>query len=116
MQKGKTQGDGNTFQDLQNIVDHLMGPDGCPWDAKQTHKSLKQMLLEECYETLEAIDSEDPQKLLEELGDLLVLKAFHIQIAEETNQFNSNNVMEFVTKKLLRRHPHVLGNTKVKND
>lgn len=106
----------NTFDAIVELIGILRKPDGCPWDAKQTHKSLKQMLLEECYETLEAIDSEDPQKLLEELGDLLVHIAFHIQIAEETNQFNSNNVMEFVTKKLLRRHPHVFGNTKVKND
>ena len=76
----------NTFDAIVELIGILRKPDGCPWDAKQTHKSLKQMLLEECYETLEAIDSEDPQKLLEELGDLLVHIAFHIQIAEETNQ------------------------------
>ena len=106
----------NTFDAILELIGILRKPDGCPWDAKQTHESLKQMLLEECYETLEAIDSGDPQKLLEELGDLLVHIAFHIQISEETNQFDANNVMKSVTRKLLRRHPHVFGNTKVKND
>ncbi|MDP6771877.1 MAG: MazG nucleotide pyrophosphohydrolase domain-containing protein, partial [Anaerolineales bacterium] len=68
MRKGKTQGEGDTFQGLQNIVDHLMGPDGCPWDRDQTHESLKRNLLEECYELIEAIESGSVESMAEELG------------------------------------------------
>ena len=98
-----------TFQDLLQIVARLRAPDGCPWDLEQTHTSLKRNLLEESYEVLEAIDSADPAKLSEELGDVLVQVAFHCQIAEETGTFQVADVIQKINDKLVRRHPHVFG-------
>jgi tetrapyrrole methylase family protein/MazG family protein len=82
---------------------------GCPWDKVQTHKSLKPYLIEEAYETLEAIDAGDPQKLKSELGDLLLQVVFHSQIAAEKGQFDSYQVAEAIADKMIRRHPHVFG-------
>ena len=98
-----------TFQDLMQIVSRLRAPDGCPWDLEQTHSSLKRNLLEESYEALEAIDSGDPSKLSEELGDVLVQVAFHCQIAEEAGTFQAADVIQKINDKLVRRHPHVFG-------
>ena len=86
--------DAPTFQDLLQIVARLRAPDGCPWDLEQTHSSLKRNLLEESYEVLEAIDSADPAKLSEELGDVLVQVAFHCQIAGETGTFQVADVIQ----------------------
>ena len=91
------------------IVSRLRAPDGCPWDLEQTHSSLKRNLLEESYEALEAIDSGDPSKLSEELGDVLVQVAFHCQIAEEAGTFRAADVIQKINDKLVRRHPHVFG-------
>ena len=91
------------------IVSRLRAPDGCPWDLEQTHSSLKRNLLEESYEALEAIDSGDPSKLSEELGDVLVQVAFHCQIAEEAGTFQAADVIQKINDKLVRRHPHVFG-------
>ena len=96
-----------------DIVARLRALGGCPWDREQTHASLKRNLLEECYEALEAIDSEDGQSLSEELGDLLVQVVFHTQIAKEANEFELADVLSKVNHKLVRRHPHVFGDAEV---
>ena len=99
----------DTFQALVDIVERLRSPGGCPWDREQTHVSLKRNLLEECYEVLEAIDSNEPSKLSEELGDILVQVAFHCQMAGEAQEFQAKDVLTRINEKLIRRHPHVFG-------
>lgn len=97
------------FQSLIDIVARLRGPGGCPWDAEQTHESLKRNLLEECYETLEAIDDGEPAELADELGDILVQVAFHADIAQAASEFDIADVLTAINRKLIRRHPHVFG-------
>ncbi len=94
---------------LEKIMEKLRGPGGCPWDRRQTHKSLKPYLLEEAHEALEAIDNGDPEHLREELGDLLLQVVFHAQLAKEKNRFNFQQVAKTIGDKLVRRHPHVFG-------
>lgn len=106
---------GQAFSHLVDILARLRGPGGCPWDREQTHGSLKRNLLEESYEVLEAIDQENPARLSEELGDVLLQILFHAQIATEAGQFDFNAVVESVRDKLVRRHPHVFGDVKVKD-
>ena len=101
------------FQTLVDIVERLRAPAGCPWDREQTHATLKRNLMEECYEVLEAIDSGDPKRLAEELGDILVQVAFHGQIALEGGEFNLEEVLVGSNQKLVRRHPHVFGDVTV---
>ncbi len=101
------------FDRLTDIMARLRGEGGCPWDRKQTHKTLKPYLLEETYEVLEAIDHEDDQELKKELGDLLLQVVFHAQIADEDGRFNVDEVSEAIVSKLIHRHPHVFGNKKV---
>ena len=96
-------------QTLQRIVAYLRAPGGCPWDRKQTHATLRQAVVEEAYETVDAIDAGDAGNLAEELGDLLLQVALHAQIAEEDGTFALEDVYEHVSRKLLRRHPHVFG-------
>ncbi len=97
------------FQSLIDIVARLRAPGGCPWDAEQTHESLKRNLLEECYETLEAIDSGSPSELADELGDILVQVAFHADIARAAGEFDIADVLTAINRKLIRRHPHVFA-------
>ena len=97
------------FQSLIDIVARLRGPGGCPWDAEQTHESLKRNLLEECYETLEAIDDGEPMELADELGDILVQVAFHADIARAAGDFDIADVLAAINRKLIRRHPHVFA-------
>lgn len=97
------------FGDLVDVMKVLRGEDGCPWDRKQTHESLKKYLLEEAYEVLETIDGEDSEHLEEELGDLLLQIVFHGLIEEEMGYFNLTDVTDKITEKLIRRHPHVFG-------
>ncbi len=97
------------FDDLVRLMARLRAPDGCPWDRKQTHESLKPYLLEETYEVLETIDKQDEGKLREELGDLLLQILFHSQIASERKTFSVEDVMQLLADKLVRRHPHVFG-------
>ena len=97
------------FQSLIDIVARLRAPGGCPWDAEQTHQSLKRNLLEECYEALEAIDAEIPSDLAEELGDILVQVAFHSDIARQAGHFTIADVVAAINRKLIRRHPHVFA-------
>ncbi len=94
---------------LAQIVARLRAPGGCPWDRAQTHVSLRDALIEEAYEAVDAIDEDDPSHLAEELGDVLLQAVLHAQIAEEAGEFSVEDVLEHVSAKLLRRHPHVFG-------
>ena len=97
------------FSTLRKVIAKLRGPSGCPWDLKQTHTSLKKYLLEEAYELLEAIDNEDEDHMIEELGDVLLQVVLHSQIGEDEGMFTINDVISGVTEKMIRRHPHVFG-------
>lgn len=97
------------FQELLNIMEKLRGDKGCPWDKEQTRESLKPFILEEAYELIEAIESGDPEKMKEELGDLLFQIVFQCQIAKERKEFDISDVIEKITKKMITRHPHVFG-------
>ena len=101
------------FDRLMELMRRLRAPGGCPWDAEQTHESLKRYLLEECYEVIEAIDTNDPELLREELGDLLLQPVFHAAIAEEAGRFTMDEVIDTICDKLVRRHPHVFGQERV---
>lgn len=103
----------SAFEALQEVVARLRAPDGCPWDRKQTHKSLRPYLLEEAYEVLDALDRDDPQALQEELGDLLLQILMHTQIATEAGEFTMPDVLRYIHRKMVRRHPHVFGQVKV---
>lgn len=96
---------------LADIVARLRAPDGCPWDREQTHESLRAALVEECYEAVEAIVRADDDNLREELGDLLLHVVMHAHMAGERRAFTLEDVVEGVCEKLVRRHPHVFGNT-----
>jgi tetrapyrrole methylase family protein/MazG family protein len=97
------------FSKLIDLMATLRAPNGCPWDRKQTHESLKPYLLEEAYEVLETIDHRDTAKLKEELGDVLLQVIFHSQIASESGTFTIDEVVDHLAAKLVRRHPHVFG-------
>lgn len=96
-------------------IARLRGPDGCPWDKEQDHISLARYLLEETYELLEAIHEGDPEKLKEELGDVLLQIALHAQIASDNGQFNMDDVAAAINAKMIKRHPHVFGDDKADN-
>lgn len=97
------------FSKLRNIIAELRGPNGCPWDKKQTHQSLKKYLIEESYELIEAIDEEDIDHMIEELGDVLLQVMLHAQIGEDEGYFSIDEVIEGISAKMVRRHPHVFG-------
>ena len=103
----------HTFSDLVNITSKLRSKDGCPWYKEQTHESLKQYLLEEAGEVIEAIDHKDKENLCEELGDLLFQVMIHSQIAKENQDFTIDDVVNGICEKMIRRHPHVFGDKKV---
>ena len=103
------------FAVLKEIVARLRAPDGCPWDRKQTHASLRPYLIEECYEVLQALEEGAPQKLCGELGDLLLQIMLHAQIACEDGQFEIEDVVRAISNKLIHRHPHVFGGDRVKD-
>ena len=100
----------NTVHDLQKIMKQLRGPSGCEWDKKQTHESLKKYLIEEAYEVNQAIDNDDIDELIEELGDVLLQVIFHCEIGEEEGYFNLGDVSSSICNKLIHRHPHVFKN------
>ena len=100
---------GEKFDELIDLIARLRAPGGCPWDREQTHESLKPMMLEEAYEVVEAIDEGNDDELVGELGDLLLQVVFHSDIATEQNRFNIADVIERVSSKMIRRHPHVFG-------
>lgn len=100
-------------QDLVEIMKLLRAPGGCPWDAEQTHESIKKNLIEETYEVIEAINKKDNDLLCEELGDLLMQVVFHAQMEAEEGAFDFDTVADGVCKKLIERHPHVFGDVNV---
>lgn len=100
------------FDDLVKIVRVLRSPGGCPWDREQTHKSIRANFIEETYEAVEAIDTDDTELLREELGDVMLQVALHSQIESEKGTFDINDVADEVCKKLIVRHPHVFGDIK----
>jgi tetrapyrrole methylase family protein/MazG family protein len=104
------------FDRLIAVMAALRGPRGCPWDRRQTHKSLKPYLIEEAYELIEAIDSGDTARLKGELGDLLLQAVFHAQLAAERGEFTMEDVAAGVAEKLVRRHPHVFSQRSDKSD
>lgn len=99
------------FSYFREIIAELRGPNGCPWDKEQTHESLKKYLIEETYEVVDAINSEDIDHLIEELGDVLLQVMLHAQIGEDDGYFTISDVIESISAKMIRRHPHVFGNT-----
>lgn len=96
---------------LQEIVSRLRGPGGCPWDREQNHETLRAALLEECHEAIDAINRADDQNLCEELGDLLLLVVMHAQMGAERGAFQFEQVANAVCEKMIRRHPHVFGDS-----
>jgi MazG family protein len=100
---------------LIELIARLRGPNGCPWDAKQTDSDIKTYLIEEAYEVIEAIEGANSQEVCEELGDLLFQILFLAQLATERNEFDITEVLEKITEKMIHRHPHVFGQTKVNN-
>ncbi|WP_214743107.1 MULTISPECIES: nucleoside triphosphate pyrophosphohydrolase [unclassified Exiguobacterium] len=103
------------FATLKQIIATLRGPDGCPWDRKQTHESLRKYLLEESYELIEAINAEDDDAIIEELGDVLLQVMLHAQIGEDEGYFDIRDVIGSISEKMVRRHPHVFGEVTVEN-
>jgi tetrapyrrole methylase family protein/MazG family protein len=103
------------YERSRDIFRQLRGPSGCPWDKKQTHQSLKKYLLEEANEVIEAIDREDDEHLVEELGDILLQVFLHAQIAEDEGFFNMEDVIQSLNEKMIRRHPHVFGNEQLES-
>lgn len=97
------------FEDLVEIMKLLRAPGGCPWDREQTHKSIRKNFIEETYEVIEAIDTDNKELLKEELGDVLLQVVFHAELEEETDSFNIDDVCDGICKKLIIRHPHVFG-------
>ncbi|MFW6409784.1 MAG: nucleoside triphosphate pyrophosphohydrolase [Halanaerobiales bacterium] len=97
--------------ELVEIMKELRGPDGCPWDRQQTYKTLEPYIVEEAYEVIEAIEEEEPELIKDELGDLLFQVVFQAQIAEERGDFTLLDVIEGISEKMIRRHPHVFSDT-----
>ena len=104
---------GERLLDLVRVMARLRGPGGCPWDREQTHRTLARHLLEEAHEVLEAIDADDRDRLREELGDVLLQVVFHAQMASDDGVFDVDDVARGIVEKLIRRHPHVFGDTVV---
>lgn len=100
------------FLKLVNILEKLRGKNGCPWDKKQTHKSLMKYMFEESNEYNEAVLNNDAENMKEELGDVLLQVVFHAQIAKENKIFDIYDVLDTINEKMIRRHPHVFGNSK----
>jgi tetrapyrrole methylase family protein / MazG family protein len=105
----------SSFEAFQEVIARLRAPDGCLWDREQTHSTLRKYLLEETYETLTALDAEDPAAMQEEFGDLLLQIVLHAQIASEEGEFTMADVITSISRKLIRRHPHVFGDVQVQN-
>jgi uncharacterized protein YabN with tetrapyrrole methylase and pyrophosphatase domain len=103
------------IEDLLNIMARLRSPTGCPWDREQSHQSLRWHAVEEVYELIDAIEAGDDHEMVEELGDLLLQVVFHCQLGRERGAFTFEKVARLISDKLIRRHPHVFGNLKVKD-
>ncbi len=105
----------SALDELLKIMARLRSPTGCPWDREQDHRSLRFHAVEEVYELIDAIEAGDDHEMMEELGDLLLQVVFHCQLARERGAFTFEKVAAHIAEKLIRRHPHVFGKTKVKN-
>ena len=105
----KNNGEKYSFDELVEIVRLLRAPGGCPWDREQTHRSIKNNLIEEGYELIEARDGGDPHKIADESGDMLLQVVFHAVIADENGEYDINDVTDAISRKLIHRHPHVFG-------
>jgi MazG family protein len=103
----------SAIEELLAVMARLRAPDGCPWDREQTHLSLRFHAVEEVYELMDAIEAGDDQEIWEELGDLLLQVVFHCQLAQERGSFDFDDVARHIAEKLVRRHPHVFGKSKV---
>src|SRR5258707_7838142 len=103
------------INDLLKVMAKLRSPKGCPWDREQTHLTLRRHAIEEVYELIDAIEADDDVEMAEELGDVLMQVIFHCDIANERGAFDFEKVCKLLTKKLIRRHPHVFRKVKVKN-
>jgi MazG family protein len=101
--------------DLLRVMARLRSPTGCPWDREQSHMTLRRHAVEEVYELIDAIEARDDHEMAEELGDLLLQVVFHCQLAQERGAFDFDKVCRLIVEKLIRRHPHVFGKTKVKD-
>lgn len=106
----------DSFHALVQLIEILRSPDGCPWDRKQTHKSLLPHLLEEAHEVVESVDNQDWDELKKELGDLLMHVVFQASMSKDERYFNIDDVLESVIQKLIRRHPHVFGESEVADE
>ncbi len=103
------------IEDLLKVMARLRSPEGCPWDREQDHRTLRFHAVEEVYELMDAIEAGDDHEMAEELGDLLLQVVFHCQMAGERGAFDFETVARHISDKLIRRHPHVFGDVKVKN-
>lgn len=115
MDDDKKEAMNHAFTRLVEIMAQLRSEQGCPWDREQTHASLRQHLLEEAYEVIETIDEERYSELAGELGDLLLQVIFHAQMAAEAGLFDMGDVLQHINEKLIRRHPHIFGDTVIRN-
>ncbi|MBP9840964.1 MAG: MazG family protein [Simkaniaceae bacterium] len=104
-----------SFDELLELADHLNSPEGCPWDREQTYESLRPYLLEEAHEVLDAVDQGDIKNLIEELGDLIYIIIFYAKLGEKKEEFDIDQILTNVRKKLIRRHPHVFGEEKAES-
>ncbi|MDR1687991.1 MAG: MazG family protein [Clostridiales bacterium] len=104
-----------TFEDLKNIMDTLLGENGCPWDRAQTHESISGGLIEECYEAVDTIKSQNNEALCEELGDVCLHVVFHGKLAEKDGAFTVDDIIHGISEKMIRRHSHVFGTQKADN-
>jgi MazG family protein len=111
----KKKNENAAINDLLKVMARLRSPEGCPWDREQNHLSLRRHAIEEVYELIDAIESRDDHEMAEELGDLLLQVVFHCQLASERGAFDFERVSRLLVEKLVRRHPHVFGTTKVAN-
>jgi tetrapyrrole methylase family protein/MazG family protein len=109
-------GETTSFEAFQEVIAHLRAPDGCPWDRKQTHKTLRPYLMEETYELLYALDNEDVLSMREEFGDLLLQIVLHAQIASESGDFTMVDILNEVNSKIVQRHPHVFGDLDLQDE
>src|SRR6516165_7158836 len=105
----------SAIDDLLKIMARLRSPTGCPWDREQSHMTLRRHAIEEVYELIDAIEAKDDHEMAEELGDLLLQVVFHCQLARERKAFDFDRVAQHLVDKLVRRHPHVFGETRVKD-
>jgi tetrapyrrole methylase family protein/MazG family protein len=105
----------SAINDLLQVMAKLRSPQGCPWDREQDHRTLRRHAIEEVYELIDAIENRDDHEMAEELGDLLLQVVFHCQLARERGAFDFEQVTRHLVDKLIRRHPHVFGTTKVKD-